>query len=418
MHAKQSIMSLRPVAAAVLSLGVLASGHAVAGEDTTPLSLTVSHEIMRDSNFSKNESGQSETVNTTGVQLGLNKAYGRQNYSLSARVDAKRYANNDQLNNDGKNVNAELSSEFFSNWVARVNGVYDENLNQIQNNDAGSRLVKNLRKYRDGGLTLQYGNGGTWALVGSYDANNVSYEAQPLNNAKQHTNGLKLVYYSSDVLNFGLGGRRVSTNYVNRADLVQTDKNVDFSVNWRATGLSNLSAVLTRRSTDYSDVQYASSTGWGGQLAWDYTPSGLMSYGLNMSRSIGSDRQNTGYVLSSTQIVSLADTIATTATADARLQATAKLLFTTSYTLTQYKQDNSYTAYFDAQKSSSWGRSFSVGGSYQVLRSLKGACSYTKYSQTKQETLNLANQPYVIRPQYDGHAFSCNANFTIDSFNF
>ncbi|MBI3384257.1 MAG: hypothetical protein HY019_19825 [Aquabacterium sp.] len=411
-------MSLRPVAAAVLSLGVLASGHAVAGEDTTPLSLTVSHQIMRDSNFSKNESGQSETVNTTSAQLGLNKAYGRQNYSLNARVDANRYANNDQLNNDGKNVTAELSSEVLSNWIVRVNGIYDENLNQIQNNDAGSRLVKNLRKYRDGGLTVQYGNGGTWALVGSYDANNVSYEAQPLNDAKQHTNGLKLVYYSSDVLNFGLGGRRVSTNYVNRADLVQTDKNIDFSVNWRATGLSNLSAVLTRRSTDYSDAQYASSTGWGGQLGWDYTPGGLMSYGLNMSRSIGSDRQNTNYVFASTPIVSLADTIATTATADARLQATAKLLFTTSYTLTQYKQDNSYTGLDNSLKSSSLGRSFSVGGSYQVLRSLKGACSYTKYSQTKQESRNLFGDPYLIRPQYDGHAFSCNANFTIDSFNF
>ena len=418
MHAKRSIMSLRPVAAAVLSLGVLASGHAVAGEDTTPLSLSLSHEVMRDSNFSKNENGRSETVNTTSVQLGLNKAYGRQNYGMNARVNANRYSNNDQLNNDGKKVDASLSSELFSNWIVRVNGLYDENLNQIQNNDAGSRLVKNLRKYRDGGVTLQYGNGGTWALVGSYDANNVNYEAQPLNDAKQHTNGLKLVYYSSDVLNFGLGGRRVSTKYVNRNELVQTDKNVDFSVSWRATGLSSLEAVLTRRATDYSDPQYTSSTGWGGQLGWDYKPAGLMSYGLNMSRSIGSDRQSTNFVFASTPVVSIADTIVTAVTADARLQATAKLLFTTSYTLTQYKQDNAYTGLDNSQKSSSWGRSFSVGGSYQILRSLKGACSYTKYSQTKQESRNLFGDPYVIRPQYDGHAFSCNANFTIDSFNF
>lgn len=420
MHAKRSIMFLRPVAAAVLSLGVLASGHAVAGEDDTPLSLTLAQYLSRDSNFAKDDSYKvGETVSTSVAQVGLNKSYGRQTYQASAKLSAQRYKNFDILNNDGKDVNGSFSTGLFREWLISANGGYNESLNTIQDNVGANRLVRNIRKYRDGGFSVQYGNGGTWAIAGSYDTNRQTYslDSQQYQNANQTSKGLKAIYFASDVLNYSLGMRRVVTDYPSNPTYSQVrDRNIDLSTSWQVSGLSNLSATITKRSTSYTPSDIAGNNGWTGSMNWGYTPHGILSYNVGFYRTTGTDRQKydsvyAGSFLQTNRVNN--NTVTTSLTGSARAQLTGKLGLNLSQTVTRFKVDRNQVSTLDAYAlqvgadanvTGSYYHATTIAMDYQALRSLSFGCSYQRYSQGVD----------VYRRKYTGNSVDCNANFTID----
>jgi hypothetical protein len=412
-HAKRSIMSLRPVAVAVLSLGVLASGHAVAGEDTTPLSLTLAQYLSRDNNIFKDDQNKAaETVSTSVAQVGFNKSYGRQNYQAAAKLSAQRYKNFDQFNNDGKDLSGSFSTEFLRDWLISANGVYNESLNAIQN--SVDRFDPNIRKYRDGGFSIQYGNGGRWAVAGSYDNNKQTYsqDSQKYQNANQTSKGLKAIYFASDVLNYSLGFRHVVTDYPLNASYSQVvDKNIDLSTSWQVSGLSNFNATITRRSTSYVPDDLAGNSGWTGSLNWGYTPHGIVSYNFGFSRTTGTDRAKTALIANFIDQTVNSNTVTTALNAAARAQLTGKVAATVSYSIAHFAVDRNtlissgvnFSQGSDA--TSSYNHTSSVGIEYAALRSLSMGCSYQRYSQGVD----------AYRPKaYHGNSVDCNANFTID----
>lgn len=417
-------LSLRPVALAILA-GLALSDVALAGDDDTPLSLSLAHTIQRDSNFSRDDDKQAETINSTAIRAAFDKAYGRQVYRAGAKLSKSRYAHyGDLLNNDGKDVNASVSSGVLADWVVTAGGAYQENLNNIQDNNTNRRVVRNIRKYRDGNLSVQYGNGGLLALVANYDANKLSY-SEPIyqfNNANQHSTGLKAIYYSSDLLNFSLGSRLVRTEFpVNRNGENQKDRNIDLAMQYQATGLSNLTAMLTRRNSVYSTDPDRTVRGWTGSLNWTYTPSGLMSYGVGYLRQTGADRTKLDQVLGTTVVSSQNSSnnnVTSTLSLLAKLQATGKLSFSANYGLSRYEIDNrtsgtgaalvnNQVVVYDAtslNQSSSINRNLTLGVDYAATRAVYLGCNVQKYKQTAG-----AN-----RIGFDGHSFDCTASVTID----
>lgn len=417
---KKPTLSLRPmVAFTVTALATLGGTQAFASDENTPLSLTISHDIKRDSNFSRNEEKLAETINTTALKVGFDKAYGRQVLSASAQVSAVRYANRGEtLNNEGKDLRGSLSSGIASNWSVTGSGNYSEYQNPTQNNLIGSRVVRNIRKYGDVNLAVQYGNGGTWALVGTQDLNKLRFSnsAYSYQNANQRSTGLKVLYYSTDLLYYGLGGRLVTTQYpTNRDNEEITDKNIDFSVNWQATGVSGLQAVLSRRNSSYANDDDRDVRGWTGSLNWNYTPRGLLSYGLAISRATGADRTSTNFVSQSGQSLATLsydyNTVTTSYGLSANLRATGKLSFGLSHSIAQYQVDNKQVAsrnvlglVSSSSATDSTYQSTTLSGTYDVLRGLRLGCSVQRYSQT----------PDQSRPKYDGQAYDCYASMTFD----
>ncbi|WP_152606559.1 hypothetical protein [Aquabacterium sp. NJ1] len=420
-------MFLRPVAAAVLSLGVLASGHAVAGEDDTPLSLTLAQYLSRDNNLFKDDQNKAaETVSTSVAQVGFNKAYGRQTYRAAAKLSAQRYKNFDQFNNDGKDVSGSFTTEFLRDWLISANGLYNESLNSIQNNAV--RFDPNIRKYRDGGFSVQYGNGGTWAVAGSYDSNKQTYsqDSQKYQNANQSSKGLKVIYFASDALNYSLGTRRVVTDYPLNGSYSQVvDRNVDLSTNWQVTGLSSLNATLTRRSTSYTPSDIAGNSGWTGSASWGYTPHGIISYNVGFARTTGTDRsrsdkpiylqgedgQKTFDILSN-RVNN--NTVTTSINAAARMQVTGKIAFGLNQAISHFKIDRTQSQILllgsdtpspdRASQFSSYYHATTLSMEYAAMRSLSLSCSYMRYSQNQD----------IYRLKYTGNSVDCNANFTID----
>lgn len=414
--------SLRPVALAVvvgLSLG--AAGSARAGEEETPLYLSLAHQISRDSNFSRDSERQAETINSTAVLAGIEKAYGRQTYRGSVKLAKSRYAHyGDQLNNDGKDVDGSVSSEFLRDWRVTIGGSYNENLNKIQDNNAtGNRVTRNIRTFRDGNLALQYGVGGMFAVAATYDANKLSYSAPSYqrNNANQHANGLKFTYFSTDLLSFGVGQRLVRTRFpVNRDGETQSDNNIDLFTNWQVSGLSFVNAVVTRRRSVFGSDPDHTIRGWTGNVNWQYIPDAFWTHSLGWTRQTGADRQIDTWTVqggankNNTELVNRdLNEVTTTLNYMARLKPTSKISLTGNYNLARYSRDNAYlyqtsNNLSSTESDSSLLRTITLGASYAVTRAVNLGCSYQKYKQTEG----------AERIGFDGHSVDCTASVTID----
>lgn len=388
-------------------------GSCLAQEDESlPLFLTTSLTLMHDSNLARTTERQSDTVRSASVAAGLNKAYGRQTYLLYGRLTKNQYNRfADVLDNDSKNLNGKFTSELLSNWLVTLAGQYDENLNSLQDNVLEERVVKNVRTYRDTNLSLQYGKSGLWSIVGKLDQNDLTYSRQRVQNAEQSSQSVRVYYNPSDLLRFGVGPRFVKTEYPYRTINKKTeDTNIDFTADWRVTGLSALNALLSLRDTKYTDSngQSANSDAVTGSLGWVYTPRGPVSYSANLSRKTNSDRFNGG-LLGLGSVTT--DYITNTIGFGARWQATAKITVGANYTRNMY--DNSRTTTYNLAQLSNRNNTsstdshqdtYSLDVQYQPTRSVGLSCNVSKYSQTQD----------VARNEYDGHVTSCSASLTLE----
>ncbi len=403
--------ALLGVAAAALLAGWC--GSCLAQEDESlPLFLTTSLTLMHDSNLARTTERQSDTVRSAAVAAGLNKAYGRQTYLLYGRLTKNQYNRfADVLDNDSKNLNGKFTSELLSNWLVTLGGQYEENLNSLQDNTLQERVIKNVRTYRDTNLSLQYGKTGLWSIVGKLDQNDLTYSRQRIQNAEQTSQSVRVYYNPSDLMRLGVGPRWVKTEYPYRTVSKKVEEtNLDFTADWRVTGVSSLNGLMSVRDTKYIDSngQAVNNDSVTGSLGWIYTPRGPVSYSVNLSRKSNSDRFNSGLLgLGSVST----DYITNSVGLGARWQATAKVTLGANYARNMY--DNSRTVKYSLAQLSvlnstsnteSHLDTYSLDLQYQPTRSVGLSCSVSKYSQTLD----------IVRNEYDGHSTSCSASFTLE----
>jgi hypothetical protein len=397
----------------------LAPGLAWSAEGDTPWSLTVSQSLERDTNFSRTDEPTPETVSSSALQVAFDQPYGRQVYQLDATLAANRYQNfKKRLNNDSKALSGSFKSGLLSNLEFTLGGSYNESLNPIQNNVSGDRVVRNLRTSRDVNTSLRYGLGGDLALVGTLDRNTLGYSeaAYAYLNANQTSQALRADYYSTDLLVYGLGLRQVSTKYPDRLASgireEQKDTNVDFSVNWQVTGMSNLNALVSRRNSTFASDDTRKLKGWNGSINWQYTPRGLFTYGLNLSRVTSADRQVDTYVsiFDPSNVVGRSDVSSinnvTSARAFANARLTGKIVAGVNHSLSKTRYDVSNAGYqpraFNFERDTI-SHNTGVSLSYQPIRSVALRCGVTRYSQTRDQ--------YGIR--FQGQSYECSGSFTL-----
>jgi hypothetical protein len=398
-------------------------------EGANPLSLTLSEVVTHDSNLTRTTTPSSDTVSQTEAKLSLDKPYGRQNYTAMGRFGIGRYKNNEQFNNHNYNLSAGLSSEVASNWSFSLNGDAGENLNASTNNPVNARYEKNIVSTRGLGFSAQYGVSGRWALVGSAGLDHLSYSgtAQRYQNRDQNSQGLRLVYMTSDLLNFGLGASRAESKYPNLfgefgGDVI-TQKSIDLSTNWQVTGFSVLQGTVSLVRNEYESDSDANFRGVTSRVSWAFTPKGVTSYNLAFTRTTDSDGSGTFGRTGSIYVFSAAggsvnvpfpedrtyNNITTSLVGDARWAPTAKLSFTATAAWYHYKvrlrefvRSQDFTT--NASNTASDFTQLSLAANYGFSRYLGFGCSVQKYKQTQD----------VTKYAYDGNAVNCAANLTIN----
>ena len=412
---------------ALLVTCLLTAVAAQAGEDDYPVFARVQETLTRDSNFSRTDKEQAETISTTSAIIGLNKDYGRQNYSLNGMASRNHYAHyGDTLNNTSSNLTGGFKTDILRNWRFTLGGEYQQNLNPIQNNSLQQRVTKNIRTYRDQNASLKYGLDGDWTITAAFDQNRQAYSVPSYRSvdANQSSRSLGVNYNVTDKMYYEIAFRGVSTRYPETpTKRIQYDNNIDLSANWMESAQSNFDARLSPRVTTYSDDSSRKIRGWYGSLNWNFAPRGIWTYNTSISKNSGADRRQ-GQLLdttatSSTDLVTSSTSFRFGATA----AVTGKTSLSYSYQLTKnrFNLANEYgnlTSGIQGYLLQTYGyyvvpdkavvptvtHISQLSLTYVPMRSVTTQCDLQFYSQTRDQN----------GVRFSGRSLGCFASFTIN----
>jgi hypothetical protein len=443
---KMNVRTLGAVAAAAMAVCALPA-HA-AGDDIPPLSLKLSETVSYDTNYGRTTTDRAgEVISSTAVEVGLDKSYGRQRYTGSGKFAIDKHKNIQEQDNQNYDVDLGFASEFASNWSMGLNGAASQNLNPNQNNAVSDRLAKNIRDYSSAGLNVRYGLSGRWAAVASTATSRTSYSlvSSKYQNQQQVSGGLRLIYNTSDLLNFGLGLSALRSEspeqWINGAPEVVSQRSIDFSTNWQVTGFSSLYALLSWSNNRYKSDAAAKINGLTGQLDWDFMPSGLTSYKISLSRSTNNDDSTTGNRFNDVRTQSRDDSapdgkaytpysilyknLTTSVAASMRWAPTSKIGVNAGVNYYNYKVSRKNTAVWEdpdvftgiggIAAPGSTSSNFTVlrlSSDYQYSRAIGVGCSYQHYMQSAESNKKVSyGNPRIA---FVGNQYSCNASFKID----
>lgn len=396
----------------LMAASSLASG--VARAEELPLFLSLSQSFTRDDNLLRdNANKRQDTISTTTVSGGVDKAYGRQTYRLSAAASHSSYSRNDQFNNDGYAGSADVTSDIASDFRLSLSGAASQFLPNFEN-QYGDRLVRNLQNNRQYSADLRYGLYGRWSVNTAFSHSAVDYKVTEQENKSSDTVSVGLRYLPSDLVYFGLNASRTDTSVPNRVlvgvarvgeDIQRTS--VGLNTSWVVTGFSRLSGSIAATQEKHPADRRRDFNGYTGSAAWDYTPGGKMSYGLSWVRDTSNEGgQTLGKNLNADSVYSTNNRLINTFKLSARWQATSKIAVSAGYAHTLYKEDYGIASLQQISSVSKDGRysAYTLGVSYQPIRAVGLGCDLMNYDRT-QSTFSRA---------YSGNTVTCRASFTIE----
>lgn len=380
----------------------------------TPLSLVVSQTLTYDSNILRdNERKRRDLVSSTGVQIGFDKAYGRQDYSASVLVQSRRYKNSKEYDNDGHEVSLGFSTEIGRDGLLSIKHDRSQSLQEF--GDQGRVRDRIVIDSNSTSVSGRYGLYGRWSLTGSVDNSETSY-TEPYDYQDRTSQGLRLgVRYSpSDLLYFDGGLKRTVSDYPNfplfsgrtRGDQVKR-MDLDLLSGWTVTGYSSLTAQVSwtqeRHETldpIFVDDDQRNFTGLTGRLNWNFSPAGKTSYVLAIDRDTNNAGGSSGLRTAIAQ-----NRLTTGLNFNATWRATAKISMVGGLNVRWYEEEqrelNDATS---RQSLTGTYQSLSLKLNYSPTRNWGFSCSLMTYDRT--ET--------VFASAYSGETASCSASFAID----
>lgn len=405
MHQKFVIVRRGSLAA----LMALAGGVSTVSAEELPLYLTLSQSLTRDSNLLRdNNNRRRDTISTTTVAAGLNKAYGRQNYQVSGSVSRNAYGDNKQFDNDSYAVSAAVASEVGSNFKVTLSGAASEFLPNFE--DQTNRLVRNTERSQQASIDVRYGLYGRWSVNAGGSYSKVDFQVSDWENKTSQSVFAGVRYLPSDLTYIGLTLYRTDTEVPNRAlfgvstvgeDIDRTSLSVDTM--WQVTGFSRLSARVAATSEKHLQDRRRDFNGLTGSASWAFTPAGKVSYALNWVR----DTSNEGLgVINASSAYATNKRLTNSFSATANYQATAKVKLNAGYTYALYEEDQDIVGSSSITGKAQNGRysALSLGVSYEPIRSVGLGCDMQRYDRSES----------ALSRAYDGNTVACRASFTID----
>ncbi len=405
MHQKNVIVRGRALAA----LMALAAGAGSVGAEELPLYLTLSQSLTRDSNLLRdNNDRRSDTISVTTVAGGLSKAYGRQNYRVSASASRSTYRENQQFDNDGYAVSGELASEVGANFKVTLSGSASQFLPNFE--DQANRLVRNTERGRQAAIDVRYGLYGRWSVNAGASYSKVDFQVNTDENKTSDSVFAGIRYLPSDLAYIGLTLYRTDTDVPNRrlvgvATRGETIERNSLSVDtvWQVTGFSRLSARLAATSEKHPQDRRRDFNGLTGSASWNFTPAGKVSYALNWVR----DTSNEGLgLINASSAYATNKRLTNNLSATATWQATSKVKLNAGYSFAEYREDQDIFGSSLVGGTDQTGRysALSLGVSYQPIRAVGLGCDMQRYDRTQS----------AFSRAYDGNSVACRASFTID----
>lgn len=382
----------------------------------TPLSLSVSETLTYDSNMLKDDRNKRRDLKSnTGIIVGFDKDYGRQNYSASVLAVAERFKNLKEYDNDGYKVNLGFSSGIASNGQVALRA---DRTRQLQDfTDQGlARYVETIES-SNVSLTGTYGLYGRWSVNATGNAGEARYKRNDEYDKDYQGLRLGVRYSPTDLLYFDAGVKKLKVDsdklpllYLNRIGEKIDRSDVDFGVNWTVTGFSSLYARIAWSKEDHLPDDKRSFDGLTGRLSWQYTPRGKVVYNLMLERDTnnegGFSNVNFGSVVTGTAFDQAQNRLTTGGTLSATWQATSKISASGSLTYRRLEEDSTITTQtqiIDRSSKANY-RSVGVGLRYSPSRSWSFDCNLELYNRGA----------LAFSAPYSGQAVSCSGALLID----
>lgn len=374
----------------------------------TPLSLSVSQTLTYDSNILRdNQRKRRDLVSSTGLQVGFDKSYGRQNYTASVLVQTQRYKNSKEYDNDGSEISLGFSTEIGKDGALDIKHDRSQSLQDF--GDQGRVRDRIVIDSNTTSVNGRYGLYGRWSLTGSVDRSDVSY-TEPYDFQNKTSQGVRvgLRYNPSDLLYFDGGLKRTTSDspkYPLFSGFVLGDrvKRLDFDLRsgWTVTGYSNLTAQVSWTQERHEADRLRDFNGITGRFNWNFSPAGKTSYSIAVDR----DTNNAGGSSAVFSSNFAQNRLTTGMVFNATWRPTAKISVVGGLNARWFDEE---------QRDLDGGTPLqSLKGNYQSL-SLK-----LNYSPTRNWGLSCSLMAYdrtetVFSSAYSGETASCSVSFAID----
>ena len=289
----------------LLAVGTFASHNSLAQraseEGARPFHLGVGLGLTHESNVLRATSRRADTEFSGTMFGGFEKSLGRQRLSLSGSISDNRYQEVSALNNTSYGLNARLDW----NTAGKLQGDLRYGLSQNLANPSLAGLPstgqRNIEKTQLQAANLNYLANSRVRLQAGLQHRQLSYSEVAYARQENTQNTLTIggTYGLAEFTNVGLA---VRTTHIDtpRFTPEQADtshrKDIDFTLQWRPTGLSTLNARLSVGHENHSAATHADFSGLTGQLTWDYQTSARWRLITSLIRDTGTEARFADFV--------------------------------------------------------------------------------------------------------------------------
>ena len=233
---------------------------------------------------------RSDSYRTGEAGVVYNKRISRQRVAATAKVSKVKFDHFDQLDYDGRNVQASWNWAIGNKLEGRAEALYVQTLAPYTDFRSDQR---NLRRQRRQLVDAGYRMRPSWKLRAGAMRDKTTYELfeQRYNDRTEKTVEAELLYQPKSGSSAGLVARRVKGDYPYRRPFNPLVLDDDFTqdelkarVHWLAGGVTTLQALagyVRRRQPSYGEGR---TSGFNGRVNASYTPVGKPNYNAALWR--------------------------------------------------------------------------------------------------------------------------------------
>lgn len=233
---------------------------------------------------------RSDSFRTLEAGVVVNKRISRQRIAATAKVSQVAFDHFDQLDYDGRDLQATWFWEIGPQFEGHLEGLYIQTLAPYTDFASDQRNLRQQRRQEfDAGWKLHP----SWKLRVGAERDKTTYDlpVQRYNNRTEKAVEAELLYRPKSGSALGLVARRVEGSFPYRRPYLATVLTDDFTqnelklrVNWLASGTTTLQALAGYVRREQPSYGEGSTSGVNGRLSAVYAPRGKVAYNLAVWR--------------------------------------------------------------------------------------------------------------------------------------
>lgn len=228
----------------------------------------------------------------TQSQAGLivDRPFGRQRLTATAKVSRVTFDHYDQFNYNGKDIKADLAWELGNRLSGNVGGTYVQTLTPFSDYNTSQRNLRTSRReYVNGAWKLHP----SWQVRAGYTRNRYEYEllVQRVNDRNDNVVEIGADYLAKSGNRIGLVARQLKGEYrFPRSfgdislDRDYTQDELKANINWRISGITYVQVLAGYAKRKYEGSSSRDSSGANGRASVIWTPLGKVQFNADLWR--------------------------------------------------------------------------------------------------------------------------------------